>query len=87
VGAGVSRPPPREPILQANRYGAPDPPNAGELRYVGTFQEGLGSLLFTCWRREMLPLVWLLLGVGVGVIFCAAIEGETLAERIAWGIL
>jgi hypothetical protein len=50
---------------------------------VGTFQEGLGSLLFTCWRREMLPLVWLLLGVGVGVIFCAAIEGETLAERIA----
>ena len=28
-------------------------PDAGELRYVGTFQVGLGSLLFTCWRREM----------------------------------
>ena len=33
----------------------------------------------------MLLLAWLLLGAGVGVIFCAAIEGETLAERIAFG--
>ena len=32
-------------------------------------------------------MAWLLLSAGVGVIFCAAIEGETLAERIAWGIL
>ena len=31
-------------------------------------------------------MAWLLLGPGVGVIFGAAIDRETLAERIAWGI-
>ncbi len=34
----------------------------------------------------MLVLAWLLLSAGVGVIFGAAIDRETLAERIAWGI-
>ena len=36
--------------------------------------------------RVVLLLAWLLVSAGVGVIFGAAIDRETLAERIAWGV-
>ncbi len=31
-------------------------------------------------------MAWLLVSAGVGVIFGAAINRETLVERIAWGV-
>ncbi len=34
----------------------------------------------------VLLLAWLLVSAGVGVIFGAAINRETLVERIAWGV-